>query len=355
MRKFWRYFLILIAVLLAYFLFYPVNIEPVAWNPPAPPSLETGTFQQNDKLAAIKHLKVEGKAPEDIAIDTLNNKIYGGLLDGKIIRMNLDGSNAEVFANTQGRPLGLKFAPQGDLIVADAHKGLLSIDKKGKITVLSTEYGGVPFRFTDDLDIAQDGTIYFSDASSKFTFKDHLDYPLESGLTGRFLSYQPSSKKTTLLIDKMAFSNGIALSPDESFVLINETLRYRIWRYWLKGDKKGQKEIFIENLPGFPDGVLYNGKGIFWVAIVTPRDKTLDSVLPNPFIRKVLRRLPEALLPAPKNYGFILGLDENAQVKYNLQDPKGGFGQITNVVEHQGKLYLGTLHESAIGVIDVPK
>ena len=35
----------------------------------------------------------------------------------------------------------------------------------GEITVLSTEYEGVPFLLTDDLDIASDGMIYFSDAS----------------------------------------------------------------------------------------------------------------------------------------------------------------------------------------------
>jgi sugar lactone lactonase YvrE len=344
-----RVFLPILALLVIYFLVYPVKIEPIAWTPPPSPSIKEGIYQQNSKLDQILRLNV-GEAPEDVAIDTLNQKIYGGLEDGKIIRANLDGTNLEAFADTKGRPLGLKFDAEGNLIVADAYKGLLSVDKKGKIKVLATEYGGVPFKFTDDLDIGADGTIYFTDASSKFTFKDKQDYPLESGLTGRFLAYHPQTEKVSLLMEKLAFSNGVAVSPDQSFVLVNETFRYRVWRYWLKGEKKGQSEIFIENLPGFPDGILSNGGDTYWLALVNPRNKTLDTVLPYPFWRKVLRRLPEALLPAPESYGFVLGLDENGKVKYNLQGPSGNYGQITNAVEYKGKLYVGSLHETAIGV-----
>ena len=55
----------------------------------------------------------------------------------------LKGENMEVFADTKGRPLGLDFDNSGNLIVADAKKGLLSIDKKGNIKILVTEINGV--------------------------------------------------------------------------------------------------------------------------------------------------------------------------------------------------------------------
>jgi len=58
--------------------------------------------------------------------------------------------------------------------------------------------------------------------------------------------------------------------------------------------------------------------------------------------------------PAPVHYGFILGLDGGGKVQYNLQDPSGKFGQMTSVQEYQGKLYIGTLGEEAIAVIDMP-
>lgn len=340
-------------IIILYLLFYPVKIRPVAWTPTKAPSLEKGVFKVNNKLAKIKKLEIRGHAGEDIAFK--NGFLYTGLEDGKIIKMSLDSKWQEVFADTKGRPLGLMFDKKGNLIVADAYKGLLSINENGKITSLTTKCNGLKFNFTDDLDIASDGKIYFTDASHKYTFKDDIDYPLESGANGRFLVYNPKTKKTKLLLDDLHFANGVALSPNEDFVLVNETLRYRTVKYWLKGEKKGQKEIFIENLPGFPDGILHNGKDTYWIALANPRNATLDALLPYPFWRKVLRRFPSFLLPKPVNYGFILGVDKNAKVLYNFQDTEERFGKITNVVEHGDKLYLGSLSEESIGVFEYKK
>ena len=126
-------------------------------------------------------------------------------------------------------------------------------------------------------------------------------------------------------------------------------------RYWLTGPKKGLPDVFIDNLPGFPDGILSNGKDKFWLALPTPRDSNLDVTLPYPFLRKVIMRLPESWQPAPKRYCFVLGLDLNGNVIDNLQDPSGKtFGFITNVVEQDGKLYFGSLMENAIGRIALP-
>tara|TARA_B110001452_G_scaffold51914_1_gene39557 strand:+ start:23 stop:421 length:399 start_codon:yes stop_codon:yes gene_type:complete len=96
--------------------------------------------------------------PEAIAFDG-NGLMYTANEDGRIIVLNRNGSNPQDYAQTGGRPLGLKFDSLGNLIVADAFQGLLSIDTTGQITVLSTSFGGVPFMLTDDLDIGSDGTI----------------------------------------------------------------------------------------------------------------------------------------------------------------------------------------------------
>jgi hypothetical protein len=142
----------------------------------------------------------------------------------------------------------------------------------------------------------------------------------------------------------------VAVSPDQSFVLVAETGKYRIHRVWLTGPKIGQAEIFIENLPGFPDGLTSNRKDKFWLALVTPRDQTLDRLLPHAFLRKVVMRLPKFLQPAPKRYGFVLGLDANGKVVENLQDGSPQcYAQIANAVEHDGSLYFGSIGESTVG------
>ncbi|MCU0645087.1 MAG: hypothetical protein MUC94_12595, partial [bacterium] len=98
------------------------------------------------------------KGPEAITID-IEGHIYSGMADGRIIRFNSDGSNPEVFAQTGGRPLGLKFDSEGNLLVCDAYKGLLSISLDGNVSVLTTEHDGKPFKLTDDLDISFNGTV----------------------------------------------------------------------------------------------------------------------------------------------------------------------------------------------------
>src|SRR5712692_7296591 len=156
----------IVVLVVAYLILWPVPINPAAWTPPVAPEL-TGIYAQNSELARIERLKIDGFAPEDVAIDT-QDRIYCGAADGRIFRFQPDGTRPEVFANTGGRPLGLIFDHDGNLIVADAMKGLLSIARDGSISVLTTEAEGLPFRLTNDLDVAADGTIYFTDASYKY-------------------------------------------------------------------------------------------------------------------------------------------------------------------------------------------
>jgi len=296
-----------------------------------------------------------GFAPEDVALDS-HGRIYGGMADGRIVRLMPDGTHPETFVNTRGRPLGLIFDPADNLIIADANKGLLSITPEGAITVLSTQADGVPFLCTNDLDVATDGTIYFTDASSKFPLATFTSDILEHQGNGRLLAYDPKTKTTRVVLNNLCFANGVTVSPDQSFVLVVETGKYRIHRVWLNGPKQGQSEIFIDNLPGFPDGILSNGRDKFWLALVTPRDAVLDRLLPHPFLRKVVARLPKLLQPAPKRFAFVLALDVNGRVVENLQDgSKECYAQIANVVERNGMLYFGSIGEAAIGRIALPK
>lgn len=346
-------FLSIVGLLFLYLLFWPVPIDPVAWTPPEPPTL-SNVYQPNNRLAAVERLGVgAGVGPEDVAVDDWG-RIYAGMEDGRILRFQAEGKEPEVFVNTRGRPLGLHFDADGNLVVADAYRGLLSISPDGWITPLSTEQNDVAFRLTDDVDVAADGTIYFSDASSKFSIAEDILDVLEHGPNGRLLAYDPTSKTTRLLLDKLNFANGVAVSPDQSFVLVCEMTKYRVRRYWLSGAKEGESEIFVDNLPGFPDGISSNGKDIFWLALVAPREPLLDALLPRPFLRKILVRAPQ-LQPTPKRYGFVLGLNMNGRVIHNLQEPSGNsYALITSVQEHEGMLYLGSLKEDALGRLPAP-
>lgn len=351
MRKILIGFILLVII---YHLAWPVPVDPAVWSPPVAPALE-GDYAPNTYLADVERLELKyGYGPEDVAVDTLG-RIYGGLQDGQIIRMAADGSQMETFADTGGRPLGLAFDATGTLIVADAYKGLLSVTPDGAIHVLTTEAEGVPFLFTDDVDIGPDGRIYFSDASYKFNQAEYKFDILENRPNGRLLEYNPADRSTRVLLHDLYFANGVAVSPDGSFLLVNETSRYRIQKYWLSGPKEGTSELLLDNLPGFPDGVSSNGEGLYWVAIVSPRNPLIDRLAPSPFLRKVVIRLPELLQPAPVRYAFVLGIDAEGTIVHNLQNPSGNpFSIISSVEQVDDELYLGSLSETALARIAAP-
>ena len=326
----------------------PSPIDSVAWTPPIAPDLAEVTEINNDLATATLFAKGDIYGPEDVAVDK-QGRIYGGTQDGLIKRVLKDGS-VETWIDTQGRPLGLHFDHNDNLIVCDAYKGLLSINPEGKVTVLTTSADNIPFVFTDDLDIASDGKIYFTDASSKWNQANFMLDLLETRPYGRFLVYDPSDKTTTTLIDNMYFSNGVALSQHEDFVLVTETWRYRIVRYWLKGDKAGTSDIFIDNLPGFPDGISSNRNGRFWLALPTLRLPVVDKMHPFAWAKNISAKLPESLKPKPIDYGLVLGLNEQGEIVISLHEPTGQhLKEITSAEEHNGYLYLGTLHNDRIG------
>jgi sugar lactone lactonase YvrE len=348
-RKLVAIVLLIVGAALIYLLFAPVPITPAAWTPPAAPTL-TGQYERNTRLAPVEKLSLgEGHKPEDVALDA-QGRIYAGLEDGRIIQLQPDGTQPRVFANTQGRPLGMVFDRGGNLIVADAITGLLSITAAGQIKVLATEADGVKFGCLNDLDIAADGTIYFTEASNKYPMSQFTNDVLEHQPNGRLMALDPQTQKPRTLLRGIYFANGVAVSPDQSFVLVAETGKYRIRRYWLKDPKQGMDDTFIDNLPGFPDGISSNGTDKFWLALVTPRQSVFDKLLPHPFLRKVVYRLPKALQPAPERYSFVLALDSQGRIVENLQNGSSDcYAQIANVVERGGKLYFGSIGEDTVG------
>lgn len=350
-----RLALLLLVAVAGYLAAWPVSIDPVAWKAPAAPEL-SGLYATNDRLKGVA-LVGRGVAlgPEATAVDGAG-RIVTGTGDGRVLRLDPGTGSFETLARTGGRPLGLAFERSGRLIVCDARKGLLALETSGKLTALATEHGGIPFGFTNSADVAPDGTVYFSDTSDRRSIAGMREEVLEHGGHGRLLAWHPESGKTELLLSGLQFANGVAVAGDGSFVLVNETGAYRVARYWLSGPKRGTSDLFVDNLPGFPDNVTFSPvRRAFWVALFSPRVPAVDLLAPHPFLRKVVLRLPLWTQPQPARHAFALAIDLEGRVVENLQDASpGAYAPVTSVLEHDGVLWLGSLERDALGRIAAP-
>ncbi|KAB2067390.1 hypothetical protein ERO13_A09G212000v2 [Gossypium hirsutum] len=325
--------------------------------------------------------------PESLEFDGFGRGPYTGLADGRIVRWMGEDFGWETFAIVTsnwseklcargvdsttskqwkhekwcGRPLGLRFnKDSGDLYIADAYYGLLVVGPGGGLaTPLATHVEGKPILFANDLDIHKNGSIFFTDTSRKYNRVYHFFILLEGETTGRILRYDPPTKTTHVVLDGLAFPNGIQLSKGQSFLLFTETSNCRLMKYWVEGPRAGTTEL-VAHLPGFPDNVRINDKGQFWVAIDCCRTQAQEILVHNPWMRSLYFRLPIkmkilARIMGMKMYTVISLFDENGEIVEVLEDRKGVVMRLVSEVrEVEGKLWIGTVAHNHIATLSYP-
>lgn len=336
----------LLAAALAYLLFWPVPVDPIAYDPPEAPGF-TGPYAENNALDAADLITLPngGLGPEDLA-QTPDGAVYTTSLSGNLYR--IDGAEPQLIDRLGGRPLGLKAGPDGALYIADSFRGILRWTGPGTLEVLTDNIGGAPILYANQLDVARDGTVYFSNSSNRFdpetmggTKPTSILTIWEQSDTGYVARLAPDGT-VEKLTDGFVYTNGIALSPDEEFLLINETGRARVHRLWLKGEWAGQREVFLDNLPGYPDNLEAQGDGTYWLAFASPRLPS-EKLMPYPALRKLIWRLGPMVRPAPVHRGMLMQFDRQGNVLRTLQDPDGRLGVTTGGKVAGGQLYVMTL------------
>ncbi|MGV3621437.1 MAG: SMP-30/gluconolactonase/LRE family protein [Archangium sp.] len=344
--------LVLMALLAGLWAFSP--IDPVTWMPPPKSALE-GPYAPNTKLKPVEWWNKALIGPEAITVEP-DGALLAGLKDGRIVRLKVGSDEVQVVADTKGRPLALERHPDGRLIICDAKGGLLAMNEQGELETLATSHANIPFKFVDDLAITKAGVIYFSDASARHSIDEFTLDLLEHQTTGRLLKYVPETKALSEVADGFSFANGVALSGDESFLVVAETGAYRLWRVWLVGDKAGKKELFTDSLPGFPDNVRWSAsRGGFWVAIGSPRKPFIDTLSAWPNIRRIAGALPKALQPKAARHSYVLFVDVNGKPVESFQDEGGDtYSPIAGVTEHEGWLYLGSFAREGVARVRLP-
>ncbi|KAF5443484.1 hypothetical protein F2P56_036038 [Juglans regia] len=300
--------------------------------------------------------------PESIAFDCQGRGPYVGVSDGRVFkwqgaqfgwtefaissakrnRQICDGSTNPNTEPICGRPLGLKFSTATcDLYIADAYFGLLMVGPQGGAAEpLATSAEGVPFAFTNALDIdSKAGVVYFTDSSVLFQRREWVQILINGDRTGRLMKYDTRTKKVTVLLEGLAFPNGVALSKDNSFLLLAESGTYRILRLWLKNHTS---EVFSQ-LERSPDNIKRNSKGIFWVALNSGRDIEGFMGYPDSDHKTSLLWAKDPVAAE---------MDEEGKFAH-LLDGKGGkaLDSVSEVEEHNGILWMGSAVKPYLGYI----
>jgi len=285
----------------------------------AKPRALVGSLGINKLLDNAERL-FEGKLDSPENLQQRDGAIYATLRDNRVVKITGDEIqtltsfgkscyNSNPGENVPcGRPLGMAFDTIGhNLIVMHSLLGVFTVDlKTGEKTQLVFENDVIgddnprPCKLFNSVAVADNGDLYFSHSSSEHDISK-VALSVFPNPSGRLIHYSRKTKKTKVLLDKLWFGNGVALSPDEDFVVVAESHSSRMMRVWLKGDKKGKSEIFFDGLPGAPDNLSYDANGM-WLALASAADDK-NPMIPHliagyPTLRKVVVRLMElSLMP----------------------------------------------------------
>lgn len=302
-------------------------------------------------LLPLTVIPVPGHGAEDVLVNA--GCVYTGTEDGSVFKVRRDGNCIDRVGSTGGRPLGLEFLPDGRILVCDARRGLLAMDGEGRCELLTEGAAGRRLLFCNNAAVATNGDIYFSDSSQVHPIDRWKAELVENTRSGRLLR-RNTDGTVDVILDRLAFANGVALSADETYVAVAETGGRAVIRSWLKGARTGQSDPLATELPGYPDNISRGTDGLIWVTIGSPRDPILERLMRSPVpLRRLAGKLPEAIQPKPRRTARVMAFRDGGELVHDVSCDATHFHVATGVREHRGRVWLGSLVEPAIAFFDL--
>ncbi|KXX69053.1 SMP-30/gluconolactonase/LRE family protein [Flammeovirga sp. SJP92] len=350
------------SILLFNFLLSSCAIHPNKWTPTAT-EVDISTLQSTNQLTDSKKLSLLGfSGAEDFAMDQEGNLYCGthnsndDFTGGAILKID-STLNVEEYIKTKKWVTGMHFNANNELILLMNGVGLLKVNADHSFDTLLTQTPDVkPILMGSGLDIAQDGKIYFNNLSSHMETSNATinRLILEMKPDGGVYCFDPKTKKTEVISSGNYFGNGLVLSKDEQSILVSETSKYRILRYWIKGEKKGQSEVFLDNLPGFPNNLKQSSNGNYWLGFTTKRNQQLDNIHPKPWMKQMVFAMPDFMKPKPEKYGLVMEVSDQGEIIRVFTDEEGKVVEEAGaIVEKDGLLFLGGDIVNSVSVFEL--
>lgn len=193
--------------------------------------------------------------------------------DGTVGKIDQNGQG-EVFVTLPNQSIAnaIQFNSKGEMLLADfVNHNVLKVNMQTKeVSVFAHDDR---FNQPNDICITKKDVIYASDPS----WKDN---------TGKLWKVTPDGK-TTLLLDNLGTTNGIALSPDEKTLYVNESAQRKIWKYALDAEGNVKNKTLFHEFPDFGmDGMKCDTKGNLYctrhgkgtIAVLSPAGKLIREI-----------------------------------------------------------------------------
>ena len=273
-----------------------------------------------------------------------------------IVRIRPDGSAAQVVADTGGRPLGLAVARDGRLLICDSHRGLLRYDPAtGAMETLVAEVAGRALTFCSNVVESSDGTIFFTESTSRFRYEYYKGSVIEGRPTGSLFRRDPDGTVSVLASD-LHFANGVTLTADESALVFAETTACRVSKYWLTGEAAGLDHPVGHRPAGLPGQHLHRSRrpDLGRYGLGPQSAQRMAGPARADAVRRLLWRLPYRWLPNPKPTVWVVAFDpDDGHVVTQLHTAHPDFGLATGVVETPGRLWLGRIGGPGVCYLDL--
>jgi gluconolactonase len=218
-------------------------------------------IRQNQKLIA-KGAKVEkvsgGYAfTEGPAVAPDGRVFFTDQPNDKILIWNEKGNTISTFLQSCERSNGTYFNKKGELVAcADLHNRLVVFSMDGKQRTIAENFNGQPLDGPNDLWIAPNGGIYFSDP---YYARDYWEKGRKEMQDKRGVYYLNHEGKVSRVIDDYKQPNGLIGTPDGKILYVSDINDRKIWKYTINSDGSLSNKTFFA--PEGSDGMTIDNEG----------------------------------------------------------------------------------------------
>jgi gluconolactonase len=249
------------------------------------PAIAVGfAFMQNNPRDVVQPgAKLEKLADgfqftEGPTADKQGNVYFTDQPNDRIMLWSISGK-LSTYMQPSGRSNGLAFDKKGNLwSCADEKNELWIIAPDKKVTAIPSKYKGKALNGPNDLWVADNGTVFFTDPFYKRSWWDHSDKPQEIQGVYRL---DPDHKTITRIVDDLVQPNGIVGTPDGKTLFIADIGANKTWKYTVNKDGSlSNKTLFCEM---GSDGMTIDTKGNIYlcgkgVTVFGPDGKKIQNI-----------------------------------------------------------------------------